>query len=409
VGLLRPLPGVHRLSAVARSGLLPAIAVLVDFSRSWGYTSGMRAAPLAVCLLFVRAASASAEECPIPMRVAKAFALPLDRGSPTCRAALELVSDFEKVREAAGFAPEQLIFSIDPDQKKVNAYYGSGQVSLTSAFLKDESRGRDARVMTIAHEIGHAVQDRDKLIAWKYEPKEAHARRIAGAKPPPSFTGSPEEEEFLARSRRLEAHADAIGHELLQRAGYAHDLFARGEADFFGCDGVERLRETSSSHPVSPQRFLNTALTSGAAATEHARDVLRRQADAFGETSAEAPLVAAAAESFVPRARLEDYDGQGRALPGRRVAERLAVPLPPREEGALGWHAAFIASSAVDFWIVEPFQSAIDRLSTQESVASQVLAACGKPETAELYEEFGVLGWTRRIAADAARSLARLD
>lgn len=328
--------------------------------------------------------------------------IPLASASPSCRAALELLPDFEKLRAAAGFEPDKLALWID-SSVQVNASYTPEKILLTTAFLKDASRGRDARVMAIAHEIGHAVQDRQGLIAWRNEPAFAFARRVADERPRPELigSGSEEEKEFLVRSRRLEAQADTNGQELMVRAGYQITSFTEGTADYFGCQNP--MMSSESSHPAGAQRFVNSVVTGGAIANERARAALRRQADEFGTASA--ADVSVPVQPYVPRTNIDDFNDQGQLLPGRLATARRGVPSPSEESGAVARRPSII-SNLVNHLVVEPFAAAVDEYATQNSFAIRVFAACGTPEVAEMTRHFGVWDWIKAISADAARRRA---
>ena len=367
----------------------------------------MRAIPLLAALLLAAPLGAAAGNCPVPMTDGPGEpALPFDAASPACRAAVALIPDFDKLRAAAGFKAVDLSFSVDPDAVSANAYYLTKGVWIGTAYLIDPRYKRAALVATLAHEIGHAVQDRDGQVAWSNAPGEAYSAR-GGDTDSEEFTASPEGQEYLARSRRLEAHADSIGQELMLRAGYPADMFLRGHAQDSGCQGLEGLRDKVRSHPAPTQRFVNAAMTGGALANGRARKTALELSTSLGGGPAREAWTAPVEPSpYRPAASLEDYEDRGRMKPGRRAAETLRVPLPPRDAGPVREHASLIAISAVDFWIAEPFKSAVNRLTDEDRVSSRVLAACGKPQAAELNEDFSAFGWAKRVAADAARRLA---
>jgi len=352
-----------------------------------------RSLSLAVALLALTAPHAAAQECPIPVRAVNDLVFfPLNNSSPSCRAARDLQPDFDKLVAAAGFRPGELTLWIDSAIKEVNAIYLPGKVLLTTAFLKDETRGRDARVMAIAHEIAHAVQDRDKLIEWRGRPGDA---------------------EYLTRSRKIEAHADAIGQELMVRAGYPADAFTLGTEEYFGCQS-QQLREETATHPTPAQRFVNNAMVAGTEANARAHAALEVYASQFGQASAQAPDLPV--QPFTPAARITDYNDQGQLLPGRRIAESLGFGLsrpPPSPDSGpanlVAGTAASLWSSALDRFFVAPFTAAVDELSSDPSFVNRVFAACGTPETAELTENFGVMDWIKAIAANASRRAAAND
>lgn len=360
----------------------------------------MRAVPLAAVFLSALAASAAAGNCLVPMTSGPGEpALAFDAASPACREAASLMADFAKLRAAAGLAPAGLSFSVHPSAK-VNAYYMPGGIWFTTGDLSDAKITRETRVATIAHEIGHAVQYRDGQGAWSGEPYDAYLAR-GGDPADAEFDKSPEAAEYYARKRKLEAHADSIAQELLLRAGFPSDLYTRAHANYFGCEGPEGLHASASKHPAPAQRFINAAMTSGALANERARKASLALSASLG---AGAPR---ADSPYRPAARIEDYDSQGRIKPGRRAAESLRVPPPPGDAGPVRERASLIAMSAVDFWVAEPFQRAVDGLTGSDRVSARVLTACGKPQAAGLEEDYSTFGWAKRIAADLALRAVR--
>ncbi len=350
----------------------------------------MRALPLAVVWLL--ASTVAAENCLVPMTVGPDKPpLAFDAASPACRAASDLLVDVAKLRAAAGFAESALSFSVDPDQAGADVYYRAKGVWITVSYLNNASLGREARLTSLAHEIGHGVQDRDGQV-----PDLPDSEEFAEMSPE-------RQEKHHEHRRRLEAHADAIGQELLLRAGFSSGLFVGGRTNRDGCRGLDGLSDHKLTHPADAQRFVNAAMASGALANDRARRISLTLSSALGGAGPGATAVSELKPApYVPTARLEDYDGRGRFKPGRLAAESLRVPLAPRGAGPVRKHAALIASAVVDFLVAEPFRAAVDRVAGRDRVAAQVLAACGKPQAAEFAEDFSVLGWTRRIAADAA-------
>lgn len=352
----------------------------------------MRALPLAAALLCALVSAAAALPCAVPLKAAPGRpAQPFESSSPACLAVKTLTRDFARIRVTAGFTADQLELSVKPDTSTVNAFYVPGGVQMTLAFVNKTDITHEGRLMVIAHEIGHAVQDREGTIAWKNEPVvEFNGTRERGI----PWLKSPEHLVYLERSRKVEAHADAIGQELLQRAGYSTDLFGKGSASFFGCRTLADFERSPRTHPVDAQRYLNTAMTNGALAAERAR---KAASGRFASSPMPAP--------FVPAAKITDYAADGGVRPGRRAAAVLAVPPPPPDAGPLRRGVNAAAAKFVRENIAVPFGRAVDGLSERNHVAASVLKACGTEEASGFDEDFGVLGWTSRLAADAVLRL----
>ncbi len=328
-----------------------------------------------------------------------------EASSPVCAAAMELLPDVERLRRAAGFDETSLAYLIHLEDT-ANAYYQSGKIGINAGYLTS-SHARVARLASIAHEVGHAVQDKTGKFLWANEPKTAHASRAgAGA-----FEDSPAYAEYRARWRRLEAQADLIGQELLAAAGYDPRLLRAGR-EAVGCGTEEGFGiSTGDTHPADAQRYVNAAIAGEVAARERAR----REAEGLAGRMRTAavpgdPLAAARAEpvrTYSPSVRVEDIDDNGRLKPGRRIAGALRVPAPPAGAGVLREHAQFIAGSVVDYWVAEPFRKAVDRIAENASAQSRILAFCGTSGAEQFAEEYGTMGWIRRVARNWTADLVR--
>ncbi|MDD5301937.1 MAG: M48 family metalloprotease [Elusimicrobia bacterium] len=341
--------------------------------------------------------SASAAECPIRMRAdLQPRDLPFDAGSSECLLAVSLEPDFSKLRAAAGIEAGSLDFQVDYDGGEVNAYYTQGFIRVTRAYLRADLK-REARLATLAHEIGHAVQERDGLLSWMNEPINLYfKKRHGGLYKDRSYESSEEYKEYQLRSRKREAHADAIGQELLARAGYAPDTFTLGRSSRFGCQSVDEIDEHDPTHPADAQRYVNAAMTASAVSSAKAASAAQSIAGYLGGTRP-------SADAFTPGTSIRDYDDLGRLKPGRLAASKLSVPPPPPDAGVVRRTVQQAAASVVARWISEPFQAAVDGLAASErrSIARKVLASCGPLRSTEPVD-FSVFGWIKRLSEDAA-------
>jgi hypothetical protein len=368
--------------------------------------------PLLLLVSLALAPAARAADCPVPMVNPAGASVPLDEASPFGRDASGLVGDFEKLRHAAGFGPGTLLFGVN-DSSEVNAFYVQpGRVLVNTGFLAAPNLKRNARLMALAHEIGHAVQDRDGDMGWKNAPFQAfYARGGREA----DFASSPEGAEYYRRNRQFEAHADSIGQELLDRAGYGAGVFAGGSIDLAGgCQTAASLRESPTTHPLYADRQIGQAVRQAMQASARARGAsdnlsaaLAAPTRSAGLVPSAGPVPASAPRPYVPAAKIGDYDGNGRIQPGRLAAESLRIPPPPPGAGPVREHATWIAGSFVNRWVAEPFRAAVNRLTRQERFAATVLESCGNPQALAAQEDYGVFGWSKRIAAEEARSAAK--
>ena len=87
-------------------------------------------------------------------------------------------SEADRLRRAAGFAPEALGYAISLDTATVNAFYWphTKGVVFTRGYLSAGYAPAATRMIQ-AHEIGHAIQERDGTLAWRDEPYEGFVRR----------------------------------------------------------------------------------------------------------------------------------------------------------------------------------------------------------------------------------------
>lgn len=372
----------------------------------------MRWVPLlAAVLSFSAPLTAAAGPCVVPTRSddpATAW-YSFDDSTVECRVAASHLADVAKLRAAAGFDESTLKYYI-VQEDSVNAYYQKGAIHMLSGYLKSDFT-REARLATLAHEIGHAVQDKQGKFDWAEEPFQAFLKRVAGQDPRPKFEGTPEWKEGQARSRRMEAQADLIGQELLVRAGYDADTFTRGRANRWGCLGLSDLYlRGEDTHPRSAQRWVNAAIGRGTVVGRNGNEAAQKLAAEISAGSTlpefeQPPAGAYAPRPYTPSVSLEDFNEVGRLKPGRQLAARLSLAPPPPDAGFVRTHATYIAGSVVDFYVAAPLRGAVDRIAEGRSVAVQTLKACGTPQAERFEEDWGTAGWIGRVARDWAANL----
>lgn len=197
-------------------------------------------AALAVLLAFPAGA---ASRCPIPdidgMR-GRYGGGPSAEEDPVCLAAVAYFRPLRALEAAAGFPPGSWGLAIQRFSTLENVYLAEGAraVIVTAPFLARFDAASPATVFTLAHELGHAVQRRADPSPWDAsEPEEAQNRR----------------------SRRLEAHADALAYGLLVRAGYPTGLYETGLRALFPADAFLDARPSVTPHPA-PKIRLDNAL-----------------------------------------------------------------------------------------------------------------------------------------------------
>lgn len=202
----------------------------------------MRLAAVVVAGLLALPARA-AERCPVPdidgMRGRFGGGVPAGE-DPACAAAVSYFAPLRALEAAAGFAPGSWGLAIQRFSAMENVYLAEGArvIVVTAPFLARFDAASPAAVFTLAHELGHAVQRRADPTPWDpSEPEEAQNRR----------------------SRRLEAHADALAYGLLARAGYPFGLHERGLRALFPADAFLDARPSTTPHPA-PRTRLDNAL-----------------------------------------------------------------------------------------------------------------------------------------------------
>lgn len=372
----------------------------------------MRWVPLLAAVLSLSAPlTAAAGPCVVPTHTddPRTGSISFDDSTVECRVASSHLTDVARLRAAAGFDATTMKYMIVADDSS-NAYYYQGGIYMHSGYLREAGMTPEARLATIAHEIGHGVQDKLGKLAWSREPRAAYFKRAGGDATVEGYAASPEFKEAMARSRRIEAQADLIGQEILVRAGFDANTFTRGRAVRFGCrDASELGTEGDTTHPVSAQRWVNTAISRGTVAADRGNKAAVNMAAMLGGDlkRLEAPSTDAGykARPYTPAASVEDFEDSGRLKPGRQVAARFVVPPPADDAGFVERHATYIAGSVMDFYVAEPLKGAVDRLAARKSVAMQTLQACGTPQAERFEDSWGTSGWIARVAGDWALNL----
>lgn len=319
-------------------------------------------------------------------------------GDAYCAKLLSLRTDFDRLSRAAGFSDGELILALNGGNE-VNGYFSAPYVIVTRGYLAGNLSPQTIQT-TLAHEIGHGVQDRGPE---RVESEALWARLQASGR-------WEVKQEWLAFSRRYEAQADAIGQELMARAGYPPMNNRRGTEALFGCQGAASVSESASAHPSFAHRLINLTLAHTLLSDPSKVGTAMNGGEGrfFDGNSAPRGDPRSLPRSNVPipyqqAVGLGDFDAGGRLLPGRLASAGMRVPLPPPGAGAVRETLQHAVVSAVDYWVAEPFRAAVDHVAKAVPVGRRVLEACGTPLAAKLAEDFGVWGWSRRIAENAAR------
>lgn len=368
-------------------------------------------APLAVGLL-VLAASAAAEPCRVPAVDGQNNPVALEDVHPTCLAASAQLRRFEKLRAAAGFGPAQLVYYVEVGAAEGddNGYYWNKRVAFNDAYLKMYPSPSMVFLATLAHEIGHAVQDRDGDLEWRNRAREAGKA-----------------EEAASRTRRLEAHADSIGIELLIRAGYPPDVFVKGREARFTCAAIAKPADKNpgvdDTHPDHRHRWLNSLLATPRVVEEL---TARRREELARLSGASAAALEAAFTGAAPRAeaavalppvtgprlykphfKKEDFDDHGRLLPGRLASSDLRLSLPPPDAGPFQETSRLLVLTYTDR-LADMTQNAVNWWYGRQPMADLAVQACGKLTGADYGEavNYGVRAWALQATE---RATAWLD
>jgi hypothetical protein len=209
----------------------------------------------------------------------------VEAGSPLCAKALVAYRAYAQLRVIGRVRDEHAIFQVLL-QGENNAYYrqNPNRIMVTEGLLLNSS---DEQIrVTVAHELGHAMQQRDG---------------VAGS----------------TRVQR-EAHADVLAAELLARAGYPLDTARRGRENRHGCAVVtDASRTPGPEYPTPGQRWRNTVAASAAYETIR---LGRVEAAAFDGRGSRA----------VPWPSIGDITPDGVFHAGAHVRRSLEVRAQPR-------------------------------------------------------------------------------
>lgn len=220
-----------------------------------------------------------------------------------CASMLSYRPAFAALLRAASFEEGQVALKgqFDPSD---NAYFDFREnfVGVHTGKIKKYPNPEPALLFTLAHEVGHAVQRRGGEMAWRYS---------AG-------TDTPQGHE---RSRAMEAHADAIAADLLEKAGLADSkAIVTAQETRFGCPSLQGDPAPVTTHPANRDRFLHQ---------------LKR--------------VTLSGPAVSPLAGAGPMDESGLASIFDRAARRLSVPSAPAEVGAPGYRPP-LSIDAFDAW-----------------------------------------------------------
>lgn len=253
--------------------------------------------------------------CRFTLRSSEGCNIELDPDGTDCRGLERISAIFVKLREAAGFGEDQLghlCGTIDWPETPLASYTAWNRcVNVNIAFLRKHGGDDVAIQSALAHEISHGIQDRRGDMAWAVEVADDE---------------SPEgEREFRRRRRILEAQADTISIQLLERAGLPPDTAKKGFAIRHGSSwaAAEETDADSSTHPTERSRWLNMTIAASwmsvASSEKKLLEAARRGLDSIG--AVEAPI-----SPFFYR---EDFSDRGDIQLKRLLSERFHRELPP--------------------------------------------------------------------------------
>lgn len=308
----------------------------------------MRRLGLLACLLLPALARAQAPGAPEPPKCEfPVYGPEFPEGMPAddarCARIRAYKDVFVKLRDAASFTDEELKFFVTPVLALPGApnavFHGPmSEVSVNWGFVEGFAPGDAAVATMLAHEVGHAVQFREGWIPRTYGEKL---------------------EQSSADARRAEAHADLVGRELMQRAGFEPSLVQAGQERVFGCAVIQAGMESARRHPAPSQRWLNSVRANSPNFVGRVERAARELAEADPEAAAAhfdgstaGPGAYAVPKTrapehrgkYFPSHRLGDLDTQGRLIGEKillldpRLMKRpsivdlaRAVPPPPPE------------------------------------------------------------------------------
>lgn len=319
--------GAYSLYMKTRAGAASPLFLLI-------LTAALSSPPAAgaedICLGSAVAAGTAA--CRFKLWSAEGCFIQLAPDGPDCRALERISAVFVKLRDAAGFSEDQLkhlCATISWPETPMASYTAWNRcVNVNVAFLKERGDKDEAIQYAIAHEVSHGIQHQRGEMAWAAEVAEDESE--AGQK------------EFERRRRVLEAQADVLSIQLLERAGFPRYAARNG---FEACNGPTFISSTKveGDHPSARSRWLNmshaASLMSSAESEKRLQETLRKYGkveggrssrlfEAAGEASASGAVTAGAPSSITPIFRREDFTDEG-DLRLNRVTERLRREPPP--------------------------------------------------------------------------------
>lgn len=313
--------------------------------------------------------------------------------SPQLCASLESYSDpYRKLLKAADFADDSISLwgRISPDANA--AFYPSVKVvMINTGTMTRHPKPNEAMLFVLAHELGHAVQERGGELAWRFA------------------KGLPET-EGQRRSRVTEGQADSIATELLAKAGLGGARATmKGVEDFFTCETIQNEALKGTSHPAPKDRFLQQLKQGSLTRAPHgtiddaalaaAFDQARKRTDAVDPAPKVGPRV------YRPTLGLEDFDAYGR--PKTQGLRTAGVP-PARLTAEVPKDAPFWTKmrASLDAAWTKAVDSAWFNNPNVERVA---LRSCGIAKQPDFNEAVAVgsLDWVSETAAEMTKRLKR--
>lgn len=311
--------------------------------------------------------------------------------TPQLCASLESYAvSYRKLLRAADFAEDSISLwgRINPDDNA--AFYPSVKVVMVNTgTMTRHPKPNEAMLFVLAHELGHAVQERGGELAWR-------------------FATGLGEEETKRRSRVTEGQADAIATDLLAKAGLGGARATmKGVEDFFTCATIQNEGLKGTSHPAPKDRFLQQLKQGTLARAPHGTMDDAALAAAFDQAQKRAGAVdtepKVGPRVYRPPLGLEDFDAYGRPkTQGLRTSGvPAAQPAVPKDAPFwTKWRASLDAAwtKAVDSaWFNNP------------SVEAVALKSCGIPKDVDFNEAVAVgsLAWVSSTAAEMTQRLKR--
>lgn len=216
---------------------------------------------------------------PAPAAVQGGTPRQLRADDPICPKAIRALGHFRRMARAIGREPgEDIHFQIRMSRED-NGYHSGryDMVSLSEGLLRGSTE--DEMVLVISHEMGHAKQDHDRVRVW---------------------------------GTQREGHADALGAQILIRAGYDHDLARRGREARLGCSRITAADQGQpNDHPLAAARWQNVVAMTAAHVSMRDGLAAARSFDGRGRS--------------VPWVGIDDVSADGVVRPGALVRRTLTV------------------------------------------------------------------------------------